>query len=169
MKLLDFGLAKHYPDSRTDGMTTTMSRLSASSTERFTTCRRSSCRELHASITAAISMPSGSCSIKWPPARVPSTSSRRSALMAAIQLQPHIPLRQLAPHHPRTAGADRRHAPGEGSTGSVSVGHTLRAELDVLRRGTRPAAAALGDPRRPCQSRCCRSTSSGWLIPRPLP
>ena len=67
---------------------------------RFTTCHPSSWREPPLSTTGAISLPLAPCSIRWPPAPVRSTSCRETRSARPSSSQPHLPMRQLAPHHP---------------------------------------------------------------------
>ena len=99
MKLLDFGLAKHFPASAGDGRPPTTSPASAPSPARFTTWHPSSWRvatvdyrcDLFALASVLYQMATGARPFDILP---------RSALSPAIQFQPQMPIRQLAPHHP---------------------------------------------------------------------
>ena len=135
VKLLDFGLAKHFPVSAGDGQTT----------DDLTNyrCRRRN-DSLHVtraaggdarSITAATSLRSASCCIRWPPAPVRSTSSR-----GARSARPSSASRTCR------CGSWRRTIPCNSSGSSTRCSRririrryqsagTLRADLDALRRG----------------------------------
>ena len=77
VKLLDFGLAKHFPASGADGLTEDLTSVGVvHGTIHYMAPEQLS--RTQGSITDAISMRSAWCSIKWRPAPVRSTSSREA-------------------------------------------------------------------------------------------
>lgn len=142
VKLLDFGLAKHYPMSSTDGMTTdevttvgvVHGTIHYMSPEQLSRTASVDYRcDLYALGVVLYQMATGTRPFDIQP---------RGALIAAIQAQPHIPLRQLAPQHPAQLARIVDTLLAKDPQDRYQSAHTLRAEVDVLRRGLKPAAAA---------------------------
>ena len=99
VKLLDFGLAKHFPMSADDaGTTDDLTNIgTVAGTTHYMSPEQLAGRkvdyrcDLYALGVVLYQMATGARPFDIQP---------RSALSLAIQRQPHIPLRQLAPHHP---------------------------------------------------------------------
>ena len=99
VKLLDFGLAKHFPDSAGDaGTTEDLTNIgTVAGTVHYMSPEQLAGRkvdyrcDLFALGVVLYQMATGARPFDLQP---------RSALSLAIQRQPHIPIRQLAPHHP---------------------------------------------------------------------
>ena len=72
----------------------------------------------------------------------------RSALSAAIQHQPHMPMRQLAPHHPVQLERIIDTLLAKHPDDRYQSAATLRAELDALHRGDERTIAGDGARRR---------------------
>ena len=147
MKLLDFGLAKHFPALAGDGETDELTSVGAvagtihyMSPEQLTEPTAVDYRcDFFAFGAVLYQMATGARPFDILP---------RHALMAAIQSQPHLPMRQLAPHHPvrleriiDTLLAKRR-------DDRYSSAGDLRADLDVVAhdaaRGATRAIAEVG-------------------------
>jgi serine/threonine protein kinase/tetratricopeptide (TPR) repeat protein len=133
VKLLDFGLAKHFPLHEDDGQTTDelttpgalVGTIHYMAPEQLDHDASVDYRcDLYSLGTVLYQMATG--------AR-PFDLSPRSALVAAIREQPHVPMRQLAPHHPaqleRIIGTLLAKRPDD----RYQTSRTLRAELDLLR------------------------------------
>ena len=91
----------------------------------------------------------------------------RNALSSAIQNQPHLPMRQLAPHHPVQLERIIDTLLAKRPDDRYQSAGTLRAELDALHRGMSTGDARRGIPQAAShRSRCCRSTSSARADPR---
>ena len=139
VKLLDFGLAKHFPASGTDGLTEDVTTVGVvhgtihyMAPEQLSRNASVDYRcDLYALGVVLYQMATGARPFDIQP---------RSALMAAIQLQPHIPLRQLAPHHPPQLARIVDTLLAKDPQDRYQSADTLRAELDALRRGTRSTA-----------------------------
>ena len=135
VKLLDFGLAKHFPGFGTQGPTTedvttigvvhgtihymAPEQLSYNTTVDFR-C------DLYALGVVLYQMATGVRPFDIQP---------RSALIGAIQFQPHIPLQQLAPHHPPQLARIVDTLLAKDPRDRYQWADALRAELDALRRG----------------------------------
>lgn len=144
VKLLDFGLAKHFPTSAGDGQTTddltsfgaVAGTIHYMSPEQLAGAAVVDYRcDFFALGAVLYQMATGARPFDIQP---------RSALSSAIQGQPHMPMRQLAPHHPvqleRIIDALLAKHPDDRYQSAA----TLRAELDALHRGTKAATTGAG-------------------------
>lgn len=149
VKLLDFGLAKHFPTLEGDGETTedltatgmVAGTLHYMAPEQLVEGAPVDYRcDLYALGAVLYQMATG--------AR-PFDISPRSALMSAIQSQQHVPLRQLAPQHPAELERIIDRLLAKRPESRYQSARALRGDLDGLRAGlqvTTPVARAVGAP-----------------------
>ena len=139
VKLLDFGLAKHFPtstgdDQTTDALTsigTVAGTIHYMSPEQLAGAVPVDSRcDLFALGVVLYQMATGARPFDILP---------RSALRSAIQSQPHVPMRQLAPHHPVQLERIIDSLLAKRPDDRYQSAGTLRAELDSLHRGMKPA------------------------------
>jgi TolB-like protein/tRNA A-37 threonylcarbamoyl transferase component Bud32 len=139
VKLLDFGLAKHFPssaggDQTTDDLTSfgaVAGTIHYMSPEQLAGAVSVDYRcDLFALGAVLYQMATGARPFDILP---------RSALSEAIQFQPHIPMRQLAPHHPPQLGRIIDTLLAKHPDDRYQSAGTLRAELDALHRGMKTA------------------------------
>ncbi len=131
VKLLDFGLAKHFPTVGGDGDTDELTSAGAVA------------GTIHYMSPEQLAEPTsvdyrcdffafGAVLYQMATGARPFDMQPRSALSSAIQAQPHLPMRQLAPHHPvqleRIIDTLLAKRPDDRYTSAGA----LRAELDVL-------------------------------------
>ncbi len=131
VKLLDFGLAKHFPTVGGDGETEELTSAGAVA------------GTLHYMSPEQLAEPTsvdyrcdffafGAVLYQMATGARPFDIQPRNALSTAIQAQPHLPMRQLAPHHPvqleRIIDTLLAKRPDDRYTSAGA----LRAELDVL-------------------------------------
>ena len=142
VKLLDFGLAKHFPSSAGDGQTTddltsfgavagTIHYMSPEQLEGATAVDHRC--DFFALGAVLYQMATGARPFDILP---------RSALSSAIQFQPHMPMRQLAPHHPVQLERIIDTLLAKHPDDRYQSAGTLRAELDALQRGMKAAPGA---------------------------
>jgi TolB-like protein/tetratricopeptide (TPR) repeat protein/tRNA A-37 threonylcarbamoyl transferase component Bud32 len=135
VKLLDFGLAKHFPTSDGDIQTTddltsfgaVAGTIHYMSPEQLAGAASVDYRcDFFALGAVLYQMATGARPFDILP---------RTALSAAIQIQPHMPMRQLAPHHPVQLERIIDTLLAKHPDGRYQSAGTLRAELDALQRG----------------------------------
>ena len=139
VKLLDFGLAKHFPTSTGDGQTTddltgfgaVAGTIHYMSPEQLSGAGVDYRCDFFALGAVLYQMATGARPFDILP---------RNALSSAIQLQPHMPMRQLAPHHPVQLERIIDRLLAKHPDDRYQSAATLRAELDALQRGAAPAA-----------------------------
>jgi TolB-like protein/tetratricopeptide (TPR) repeat protein len=140
VKLLDFGLAKHFPASDSEGMATeevtsvgvVHGTIHYISPEQLSRTAPVDYRcDLYALGVVMYQMATGTRPFDIQP---------RAALIEAIQAQPHIPLRQLAPEHPSQLARIVDTLLAKDPQDRYQSADTLRAELDALRRALKPTA-----------------------------
>jgi serine/threonine protein kinase/tetratricopeptide (TPR) repeat protein len=141
VKLLDFGLAKHFPTSGGDAQTTddltskgaVAGTIHYMSPEQLAGCAVVDYRcDFFALGSVLYHMATGARPFDIQP---------RSALTSAIRAQPHMPMRQLAPHHPVQLERMIDRLLAKHPDDRYQSAETLRADLDALRRGTKTAAS----------------------------
>ena len=144
VKLLDFGLAKHFPSHEDDGQTT--DELTTPGALVGTIHYMAPEQLDHdASVDYRCDLYSlGAVLYQMATGARPFDISPRSALVAAIRDQPHMPMRQLAPNHPAqleriidtllAKRPDDRH----------QAARALRADLDLLRPTAQSTSAPPG-------------------------
>jgi eukaryotic-like serine/threonine-protein kinase len=134
VKLLDFGLAKHFP--ATDGDRGTTDDLTAAGAVVGTVHYMAP--ELLAGDTPAdhrcdlYSL--GAVLYQMATGARPFDMSSRNALISAIRHQPHVPVRQLAPQHPTELGRIIDRLLAKRADDRFQSARALRSELDALRR-----------------------------------
>jgi eukaryotic-like serine/threonine-protein kinase len=142
VKLLDFGLAKHFPASAGDRQTTddltsagaVAGTIHYMSPEQLGGTDPVDYRcDFFALGAVLYQMATGARPFDIQP---------RNALSAAIRTQPHMPMRQLAPHHPGQLERIIDMLLAKHPDDRYQSARILRAELDALRRGVK--APALG-------------------------
>jgi eukaryotic-like serine/threonine-protein kinase len=148
VKLLDFGLAKHFPaaggDSQETDDLTTLGVIAGTihymSPEQLAAGPVDYRCDFFALGAVLYQMATGARPFDILP---------RNALSAAIQHQPHLPMRQLAPHHPVQLERIVDTLLAKRADARYQSAGTLRAELDALRRGmkTGPASGFANVPR----------------------
>jgi TolB-like protein/tRNA A-37 threonylcarbamoyl transferase component Bud32 len=135
VKLLDFGLAKHFPSSAGDGQTTddltnfgaVAGTIHYMSPEQLAGAASVDYRcDFFALGAVLYQMATGARPFDILP---------RSALTSAIQFEPHMPMRQLAPHHPVQLARIIDTLLAKHPEDRYQSAGTLRAELDALHRG----------------------------------
>ncbi|OFW43461.1 MAG: hypothetical protein A3J29_08970 [Acidobacteria bacterium RIFCSPLOWO2_12_FULL_67_14b] len=135
VKLLDFGLAKHFSRSSGDGHTTddlssagaVAGTIHYMSPEQLAGDAALDYRcDLFALGAVLYQMATGARPFDILP---------RHALRSAIQVQPHLPIRQLAPHHPVQLERIIDTLLSKHPDGRYQSAATVRAELGALRRG----------------------------------
>jgi eukaryotic-like serine/threonine-protein kinase len=140
VKLLDFGLAKHFPssaggDQTTDDLTSfgaVAGTIHYMSPEQLAGAASVDYRcDFFALGAVLYQMATGARPFDILP---------RSALSSAIQFEPHLPARQLAPHHPAQLERIIDTLLAKHPDDRYQSAATLRAELDALRRGMKAAA-----------------------------
>jgi tetratricopeptide (TPR) repeat protein len=134
VKLLDFGLAKHFPGATDDALTTDeLTRQGAvagtihyMSPEQLGGCVVVDYRCDFFAVGAVLyQMATGARPFDIQP---------RSALMSAIRAEPHLPMRKLAPHHPLQLERVIDRLLAKNPDDRYQSAATLRADLDALRR-----------------------------------
>ena len=150
VKLLDFGLAKHFPtstgdDQTTDALTsigTVAGTIHYMSPEQLAGAVPVDSRcDLFALGVVLYQMATGARPFDILP---------RSALRSAIQSQPHVPMRQLAPHHPVQLERIIDSLLAKRPDDRYQSAGTLRAELDVVAPGDETGDSRRGTPQRVC-------------------
>jgi serine/threonine protein kinase/tetratricopeptide (TPR) repeat protein len=138
VKLLDFGLAKHFPASGADAAATeeltsvgvVHGTVHYMAPEQLSPVAAVDYRcDLYALGVVLYQMATGTRPFDIQP---------RGALIAAIQSQPHIPLRQLAPHHPPQLARIVDTLLAKDPQDRYQSAATLRAELAALHRSLKP-------------------------------
>ena len=145
VKLLDFGLAKHFPDSSGDGDTTdeltsfgvAPGTIPYMSPEQLAGIAIDYRCDFFALGAVLYQMATGAKPFDIKP---------RSALCSAIRTQPHLPIRQLAPHHPVQLERIIDTLLAKRPDDRYQSAAILRAELDVLHRGPTTAKLGAGHP-----------------------
>jgi eukaryotic-like serine/threonine-protein kinase len=141
VKLLDFGLAKHFPASAGDGQTTDdltsagalVGTIHYMSPEQLAGVAPVDHRcDFFALGAVVYQMATGARPFDIQP---------RNALSAAIRTEPHLPIRQLAPNHPVQLERIVDTLLAKNPDDRYQSARTLRAELDALQRGVKPAPA----------------------------
>jgi serine/threonine protein kinase/tetratricopeptide (TPR) repeat protein len=141
VKLLDFGLAKHFPTSGADGQTTddltTFGAVAGTihymSPEQLADAASVDYRcDFFALGAVLYQMATGARPFDILP---------RNSLSSAIQVQPHMPMRQLAPHHPVQLERIIDRLLAKHPDDRYQSASTLRAELDVLLRGMKASTS----------------------------
>jgi TolB-like protein/tetratricopeptide (TPR) repeat protein/tRNA A-37 threonylcarbamoyl transferase component Bud32 len=139
VKLLDFGLAKHFPASAGEGRTTddltsfgaVAGTLHYMAPEQLAGASSVDYRcDLFALGAVLYQMATG--------AR-PFDNLSRNALISAIQVQPHVPMRQLAPHHPVRLEHIIDTLLAKRPDDRYQSAAALRAELETLHRTVKAA------------------------------
>jgi TolB-like protein/tetratricopeptide (TPR) repeat protein/tRNA A-37 threonylcarbamoyl transferase component Bud32 len=133
VKLLDFGLAKHFPTSAGDGRTTddltgfgaVAGTLHYMAPEQLAGASIDHRCDFFALGAVLYQMATG--------AR-PFDNLSRNALSSAIQVQPHVPMRQLAPHHPARLEHIIDTLLAKRPDNRYQSATALRAELETLHR-----------------------------------
>jgi serine/threonine protein kinase/tetratricopeptide (TPR) repeat protein len=135
VKLLDFGLAKHFPASAGDSQTTDdLTGFGAVAG----TIHYMAPEQLEGTATVDYRcdfFALGAVLYQMATGARPFDIQPRSALSSAIQFQPHMPMRQLAPHHPVQLERIIDTLLAKHPEDRYQSAGTLRAELDALRRG----------------------------------
>ena len=139
VKLLDFGLAKHFPASGADGLTEDLTSVGVvhgtihyMAPEQLSRNARVDYRcDLYALGVVLYQMATGARPFDIQP---------RARSWRQSNPQPHIPLRQLAPHHPPQLARIIDTLLAKDPQDRYQSADTLRAELDALRRATRSTA-----------------------------
>ena len=143
VKLLDFGLAKHFPGAGGDGQETddltTVGSIAGTihymSPEQLADGPIDHRCDFFALGAVLYHMATGVRPFEVQP---------RSALTAAIQHQPHLPMRQLAPHHPIQLERIIDTLLAKRAEFRYQSAGALSAELDALRRGASEPATGSG-------------------------
>jgi TolB-like protein/tetratricopeptide (TPR) repeat protein/tRNA A-37 threonylcarbamoyl transferase component Bud32 len=146
VKLLDFGLARHVPAA--DGDAGTTDDLTATGAVVGTVHYMAP--ELladDAPVDHRCDLYSlGAVLYEMATGARPFDLSSRNALISAIQHQPHVPVRQLAPEHPAELGRIIDRLLAKRPDDRCQSARALRAELDALRRATSSARVAATAP-----------------------
>ena len=144
VKLLDFGLAKHSPASDDDGQTT--DDLSLPGTVAGT-MHYMSPEQLSGAVVdhRCDFFALGAVLYQMATGARPFDIQPRHALNLAIQFQPHVPLRQLAPHHPVELQRIIDTLLAKHPDDRYQSAAMLRADLDALDQSARGIATA--DPK----------------------
>ena len=141
VKLLDFGLSKHFPTGAADRDTTddltaagaVAGTIHYMSPEQLAEDGTVDYRcDLFALGAVLYQMATGARPFDIQP---------RAALSAAIRLQPHLPVRQLAPHHPPRLAHIVDTLLAKRPADRYESAMALRADLDALRRSVEAAPA----------------------------
>jgi serine/threonine-protein kinase len=149
VKLLDFGLAKHFPRAAAAGDTTdditspgaVAGTIHYMAPEQLDEAAAVDYRcDLFALGAVLYQMAAGARPFEMP---------SRHALTAAIRHQPHVPLRQLAPHHPATLEGILDKLLAKRPEDRYQSAATLRAHLEAIREQTGAGPEAAGSRRRP--------------------
>jgi serine/threonine protein kinase/Flp pilus assembly protein TadD len=145
VKLLDFGLAKHFPQTLGDGETTDAltsfgvapGTIHYMSPEQLTGAVVDYRCDFFALGAVLYQMATGARPFDIQP---------RASLSSAIRSQPHMPIRQLAPHHPVQLERIVDTLLAKRPEDRYQSAATLRAELDSLQRGSKPVRPSAGPP-----------------------
>ncbi len=146
VKLLDFGLAKPFPDASGDGRTTddltkfgvapgTIHYMSPEQLAGFAVVDYRC--DFFALGAVLYQMATGARPFDIQP---------RAALSSAIRVQPHMPIRQLSPHHPVQLERIIDTLLAKHPDDRYQSAATLRAELDALHRGSKPPRSGVEHP-----------------------
>jgi len=144
VKLLDFGLAKHFPGAADDLHTTdditgagaVAGTIHYMSPEQLAEGEVDHRCDFFSLGTVIYQMATGARPFEILP---------RAALSAAIQLEPHVPVRQLAPHHPAELERIVDRLLAKRPADRYQSAAALRADLEAVDVG--PMRAAAGDRR----------------------
>jgi tetratricopeptide (TPR) repeat protein/tRNA A-37 threonylcarbamoyl transferase component Bud32 len=147
VKLLDFGLAKHFPSLDDDALTTDeLTRQGAVAG----TIHYMSPEQLGGAVVADYRcdfFALGSVMYQMATGARPFDIQPRSALMSAIRAEPHLPMRKLAPHQPLLLERIIDRLLAKNPEDRYQSAATVRADLDALRREVpHDADQAAADP-----------------------
>jgi tetratricopeptide (TPR) repeat protein/tRNA A-37 threonylcarbamoyl transferase component Bud32 len=136
VKLLDFGLAKHFPAAADDAMTTDeLTRQGAVAG----TIHYMSPEQLGGAVAVdhrCDFFALGSVLYQMASGARPFDIQPRSALMSAIRAEPHLPMRKLAPHQPLQLERIIDRLLAKNPDDRYQSAATLRADLEALRQET---------------------------------